>query len=404
MAAPDETCDFDEAMRALGTGAAGEAWRAGWDASQASYPPDGPPFLRERFVRRTCRDLALADDVCEAIAAALGTFRQAPALRRLAWHCHRLLLASAKLQPPQLASATFPAPWPRAPDQLPARGEMLYPLVLLSGEGVMRRLHRQFGVAPQVTQATAGDLELWMRHYRGRHGRWGLAEAGWLANHFLGRIYRLGRLQFRFERFESDFRAFRHRDGRVLLLAAQGTRFRDDGRTIRGQAVSPRGEALRELVELPAGDWAPVLRRGDPVLGVHIPAAGPMTHAACGESFRRAVAFFARHFPGFGWRAFQCGSWLLDNQFGWLLSETANIRRFQEEVYLYPLPGAGDEAMFDRVFGRRYDGDEIASAPRDTALRRAIVDHVLAGGRFRAGGCVLFPEDLDWGRKVYRTS
>ena len=34
---------------------------------------------------------------------------------------------------------------------------------------------------------------------------------------------------------------------------------------------------------------------------------------------------------------------------------------------------------------------------------RTIAQHVAAGGHFHAGGMLLFGEDLDWGRKIYRT-
>ncbi|MGB2822994.1 MAG: hypothetical protein WBF17_18570, partial [Phycisphaerae bacterium] len=169
---------------------------------------------------------------------------------------------------------------------------------------------------------------------------------------------------------------------------------------IRGNPVSPDGRALPDPIELPSEQWEPILQPGQEILGVHIPAAGPMTHEACGRSFRRAVTFFARHFGEYAFRAFNCTSWFLDNQFGRLLPESSNIRRFQEEVYLHPVPNGGDWQVFERVFGRR--PETIASAPRDTTIRRAIVDHVLAGGHFHAGGMLLFPRDLDWGRRVYR--
>jgi hypothetical protein len=58
--------------------------------------------------------------------------------------------------------------------------------------------------------------------------------------------------------------------------------------------------------------------------------------------------------------------------------------------------------MFERVFGRRYD--DIRQAPQDTLLQRAIVNHILAGGQFRAAACILLPSDLDWGKKVYRAA
>jgi hypothetical protein len=125
-----------------------------------------------------------------------------------------------------------------------------------------------------------------------------------------------------------------------------------------------------------------------------------MAFEACGESFRRAMEFFPRHFPHRPFEAFQCCSWLLSSQLGPLLPAESNIRRLQEEVYLFPLRGAGDEQLFERAFGRKYE--DIRQAPRDTVLRRAVVDHILAGGHFQAGGCLLWPQDVDWGRKVYR--
>jgi hypothetical protein len=283
---------------------------------------------------------------------------------------------------------------------------MFFPAVLLSAGPRMIELHRDRGIPAEITRATAGDVELWMRHYRARHGRWGLAHTEWLANHFLGRVYRLGRLQFRFERFERDFRALRRLgDGRVVVVAEDS--MQADGAAIRANPVSPTGQVLPEPIELPCDQWQTVLQRGEAVLGVHIPAGTgsplrgePMEFDACGQSFRWAMEFFARHFPEFGFLAFQCESWLLDDQLGQLLPPESNIRRFQEEMYLLPLAGADDSQMFDRVFGLSYD--DIRQAPQDTLLRRAIVSHILAAGEFRTAACILLPEDLDWGARVYR--
>ncbi|HUS93033.1 MAG TPA: acyltransferase domain-containing protein [Phycisphaerae bacterium] len=408
---------FDETMDALALGEQRESWRAGWAEGQATYPPDGPEFLRERFVRETCATLEIPDDVREAVVESLAAFEALPTLKRLAWHCHCVLFGREPGGIEELCKAAIP--WPTRPEQLPAWGEAFYPAVLLSGGPYMMDLHRRRGVPMDVTRDTTGDLPLWMRHYRERTGRWGLAEAGWLANHFRGRIYKLGRLQFRFEEFAYGFGAFRSAgDGRVVLLAPGGVRFRrdgqfdgaggardaegawtstfsDDGGVLRGHPVSSDGRALPRAVELPKATWRPVLQQGDAILGVHIPATGPMSHAACGESFLRAAAFFPEHFPEFAWGAFVCTSWFLDNQFARLLPETSNIRRFQQEVQLFPLPGASDSQTFERVFGGR--PADIERAPRDTILRRAIVEHVRAGGHFHAGGCVLFRDGLDWG-------
>ena len=394
--------DFDNVARALGlSAAAAEGFAAGWQASQASFPPGGPEFLRPAFVADTCAALGLGDEIAAAVAASLAMFDGNEPLQRLAWHCSQSLRADGHVEFRPAAM-----PWTTLLDDLPAWGEMFFPAVLLSAGPRMIELHRDRGIPAEITRAIAGDVELWMRHYRARHGRWGLAHTEWLANHFLGRVYRLGRLQFRFERFERDFRVLRRLgDRRVVVVAEAG--MQADGDTIRANPVSPTGRVLPERVELPGDQWRTVLRRGDAALGVHIPAGTggplrgkPMDFDACGRSFRRAVKFFARHFPEFGFLAFQCESWLLDDRLGQLLPPESNIRRFQEEMYLLPLAGADDSQMFDRVFGRRYD--DIRQAPQDTLLRRAIVNHILAAGEFRTAACILLPEDLDWGARVYR--
>jgi hypothetical protein len=394
--------NFDDVARTLGlSAAAAEGFAPGWQTSRASFPPGGPEFLRQAYVADTCAALGLGDEIAAAIIASLAMFDGNEPLQRLAWHCAQSLRADGHIEFRPAAM-----PWTTLLDDLPAWGEMFFPAVLLSAGPRMIELHRGRGIPAEITRATAGDVELWMRHYRARRGRWGLAHAKWLANHFLGRIYRLGRLQFRFERFEWAFRAMRRLgDGRVVVVAEDG--MQSDGEAIRANPISPAGQVLPDRARLSGDQWQTVLHRGEAVLGVHIPAGAespsrgePMDFDACGRSFRRAMEFFARHFPEFDFRAFQCESWLLDDQLGQLLPPESNIRRFQDEMYLLPLAGADDSQMFDRVFGRRYD--DIRQAPQDTLLRRAIVNHILAGGQFRTAACILLPEDLDWGAKVYR--
>jgi hypothetical protein len=69
------------------------------------------------------------------------------------------------------------------------------------------------------------------------------------------------------------------------------------------------------------------------------------------------------------------------------------------------LPGAADRGTFERVFGAPLK--DLDSAPRDTALRRAIIAHCKAGKCWRGMGSLLFPQDLAWGawgRQVYRSA
>ena len=238
-----------------------------------------------------------------------------------------------------------------------------------------------------------------------------------------GQLFQLVRLQFQPGALWSGAHVFRHGEsGAVVALSDDGGRYRADGQVdgaggvfdpeggwtaglefreaeVAGTPIWPTGEAVRQEVSLPRSAWRQVLAPGDPVLHLHIPAGSPMDFDACGDSLRAALEFFPRSFPDLAFRAFACSSWLLDAQLDGLLPATSNIARFQREVYL--LPGRGDgRSTLERVFGGV--PADLRQAPRDTALRRAILDHLLAGRHLRNGRCFLLPEDLDWGAQVYR--
>jgi len=172
----------------------------------------------------------------------------------------------------------------------------------------------------------------------------------------------------------------------------------DEG--VTGNPIDPRGFARAAAVTLPAGEWEQVLAPGDPVLNIHIPTGGPMDYDRCGESIAMVPEFFGEHFPERQWRAICCGSWLLNSALQELLPETANMVRFQREMYLFPI-GMGDESLPRSIF------DELpvdpATAPRDNTLRRAYLERLEAGDPpvTGAGGCLIFMEDFDWGAQVY---
>jgi hypothetical protein len=76
----------------------------------------------------------------------------------------------------------------------------------------------------------------------------------------------------------------------------------------------------------------------------------------------------------------------------------SNIVRFQREFYLYPHPGSPD-FLWSYVFGEKYK--DVAAAPRDTALRSAVLDWLEAGNElFDLPGVMLHGPD-QWGTQPY---
>lgn len=189
------------------------------------------------------------------------------------------------------------------------------------------------GIAPDVTLRSLADVGRQLTRYRRRHGTPGILAPYWLANALRGQLFELGRLQFQ----------------RVPL----GTR-----------------------TGLASG------HPGGLGLSVHIPDfRGPLTPAACDRSIETAHDFFATHFPDEAPAVGLCHSWLLDPQLAELLPAGSNIVAFQRRFTpTYPPQTPADDEPLDFIFDN--PSLPLDRLPRDTTLRRVVLDHLSAGGHW----------------------
>jgi hypothetical protein len=216
-------------------------------------------------------------------------------------------------------------------------------LVLAAVRPYTAAYHRRLGVPEDVTRRTLADVGRHMAVHARRHGTPGLANTRWLARHFRGVLYQLGRLQFEMTRLGG-------RTGRALAEA--------------GVADGP----------------------GSPVLAVHIPDfSGPLDAAACDASFARAAEFFPRHFPGgAAYSVATCHSWLLDPQWAEYLGADSRILAFQRRFTpAWAVEEPDDATTLAFVFGDpEVDPGRVVAR---SAVERAVVRH-LAAGRHWYGG------------------
>jgi hypothetical protein len=404
---------------ALGDEAGTAAFLAEWPASQAAMPTGELFLLDPSFVWAAAREAALDPDLELALTAAARRLAGNPLARALAWHVYHRLFRAPRF------SAAEVRTWPVLTALLGEDAGLLYILALLGALPEARALHRAHGVPESVVRVTLHDLQRWADHYRRHRGTWGVApaELPWFRLHMRGDLYDLGRLQFQPDRWSIAARAFRHRtSGAVIALSEAGVRYTahglraadgEDGSDktwtarlawepdwVIGHRITPMGMARKEVTHLARADWAEALVPGDPVLQLHIPRAAPLDLEACRRSLEAALRFFASHFPNWPFVAFACESWLLDPRLDALLAPAANLVRFQRQMYLVPKVGNQADSL-EWVFDG-HQGD-LARAPRDTSLRRAVLNHLEAGGELSGGGCFLFPEDLPaWGTDTYR--
>ncbi|MHB0936866.1 MAG: acyltransferase domain-containing protein [Armatimonadota bacterium] len=410
------SAQFDDIMIALGFDDTPDGWREEWEEAQAAFPGN-VPFLAEGFIAEACRFSAFPADIEQELQRAAAVFRGNPDLSRTAWFLYRLY----HRDPMPTSAEVFN--WPFVRNVLAEPYAMIPALVLLAGVPRMRAMHGERGIPEEVTRATLRDVEIWMRHFHRSYGYWGLMNMGWPTHHFAGRLYRLGRLQFMHVPYNGPARAFLHREtSRVVALWGGEAKVRRDGyldgtndifdeeaRVLEfrmgddlaeGHLINPLGLVTAQRVMLPLAEWRPALLPGAPVIDIHIPEDGKMDFDACGESLRQAQAFFLQHFPERPPAvAFVCGTWFFDAQYQQLLPPESNIVRFQREFYLNPLLSY-DREPFWRVFGEM--PEDQAAAPRDTALRRAMLEFKASGGLLRSAGGFCLIEGMEWGSRRYQ--
>ena len=134
------------------------------------------------------------------------------------------------------------------------------------------------------------------------------------------------------------------------------------------------------------------LKKGAPVLKVHIPMSGePLDEKACAASYRDAKKFFLG-LLGIEDIAFTCASWLLSPDNSKFLGENSNIVKFASK---YNITGVVEFDDSTAVFPWLFDvapATPLEKLPRNTTLRRAYAEHLQNGGKVLSGSGFFYIE------------
>jgi hypothetical protein len=361
-----------------------------------------PPFLDIREIARSCADAGLGD-------AATHTLIELA--QRIAADADLCVLASAAHHAVYETDADHTDATSRADAALGEQAELLHALLVLDSMRLVRQKQAARGVPSAISAAVnQRHAVAWLKGAIERRGSVGLVDwaPGWFRRVGSGDLYRLGRLEFAPEAWRYPFRAYANlHTHELIVLAEAGLHVTEDGYLIGaptwtttlietddavvGAPISPRGYVLRQPVRLPRTDWRLALGPGDTVLDMHVPGEGALMLDALRDALAQAEPFFDTYYPQRPFVAYTCDSWLFSPQLEAMLPPESNILRWQREGYL--LPGDdGDEAFLLFTFGSR--AIDPATAPRDTRLRRAVLDHLARGGLLCCGGYLLLRSDL----------
>lgn len=128
------------------------------------------------------------------------------------------------------------------------------------------------------------------------------------------------------------------------------------------------------------------IKKGDSVVGVHIPSSGPLFPEAVTESLKLAYSFFMSDTGGP--MAVVCDSWLLDTQLGKVFPESSNIKKF---VNLFDVIYRCENENFSdawRIFSTDYTGN-VSNLPQKTALQKSVAEFLKDGKKTGIGSGVL---------------
>lgn len=136
-------------------------------------------------------------------------------------------------------------------------------------------------------------------------------------------------------------------------------------------------ELISSLVDYENG-----IKKGDPVLNVHIPASGSLNHEMVLDSYRRAAEFYRDAFPD-GVVPFQCQSWLLYPR-TCALFPAGNLRAFQADFEIVTAGLVPQEDDRWRIF---YVPETVPVEmyPEETTLQRNLKAWLLAGNQMGQG-------------------
>lgn len=389
-----------------------------WETSVATLPRDWQQLHRGTWQqwREWCSCPPEVDAALEAVAQALIA---QPALRLLAWHCQQLVF--------EHEDYTQFREWSEFPALLesidPAYRDAFFLFISLGAAPRLRKRNKERDIPEKITRDTLRDIAIVAeRHTRYNPGKFGCQPRTYVWHRLVasGDLFCIGRFEYVMRAFRGRLRAYRHFETkRVVALSEADVEYNSKGyfplegetpvwkstfeetpEVLRGHIVSPRGFAVQEQIELPRSEWEKVLSPGDNILEIHIPEGEALTEEVCRDSFVQARKFFHEHLQERSPQAFACYSWILNTQFETMLRSSSNLLAWQRELSLFPVLSTGRDGLY---FVFYQDDINPQTAPRDTFLRRAFVEHLAKGNHLRSGGMFFLFDDLpQYGTQFYR--
>ena len=244
-----------------------------------------------------------------------------------------------------------------------------------------------------------GSVAVYIKKHNGNPG---YGNFDWFQLAYDGKLFRIGNLQLEFPAgFPGIAMVLENEKGEQITLATNVKLHRDgfplgsvnfedeegawtatveetDTEYI-GYPYNDRGWVSHDRITLSKSEWKVVFKGGDRMVSLHIPAGVGFGNDAVEETLRMSREFIEKYFPEYDYKAFFCGSWLLDRQLVDILGEEANISKYCKRFTPLAVKSGG-KSVFTFVFNKPDQNFEISELPENTRLERALKAHYLSGG------------------------
>ncbi|NLZ62871.1 MAG: hypothetical protein GX902_03590 [Lentisphaerae bacterium] len=392
----------------------------GWGDSVINMP-EKIDFLEADTITELCDWLQVEEETAEMLRQTAARILSEPNLKAYVWHMYYRLKALSLST--GCSHASF-ANWPLPEFSLGKYAQTVPALVMLGGLKLARQKYREERYEESIIKDTLRIYGADLDRKRRANGvpTILLNSLNWVRVYMAARLVELGRFNYKLmEDFKAGVVLKNRRTGTKQMLAPDGAKYNSAGFMLQendplaeggwvseysenagyyyGNPVSPKGFALKEVRRYAKEEWEKILEPGDILIDMHIPAGGGMTPERCLDSFRKAVEFFTEKYEGKFKPVFICHSWIFNTQLEEKLPES-NLAKLMQQCYLFPASSYGQDGVFF-LFGQVTVNP--ADAPRDTSVRRAVLEILESGQRLRSGGMLLFAEDLEhFGTAFYR--
>ncbi len=250
---------------------------------------------------------------------------------------------------------------------------LLFAAIFLARYEQMVQVYAPRGIDEAHKTRILEPFKLNLQKNKNRYGYYGLKMVyrNLMVGYLMPDKFLLGRLCFEISKFNNVYAVYRNKmDGSTLPLALPGYHYMKDGRRkgasytgetfeptlekteeeIRGYTFDDNGRLVFAPLTLKAAEYEEILSPGDDVISVHIPSGGRLTPELSDDAFARAEVFFKEHYPEKHFKAYVCGSWMLDTDLKSCLSPSSNILAFQSK-YRVVLTSENTYSLNIHIFG-----------------------------------------------------